>query len=150
MVDIQGGTMLDTIDHVRNIVDMGIFIIIWLAQLIIYPSFEYTRQESFKYWHRKYSRLIALFVVPLLLIQLGLVAGQIYMRAGRLDILSGILVAGCWLSTFGLSVPRHHRLQRVGKDMETVVGLVKTNWPRTIMWTIIFVLGLLTAAPISQ
>ena len=45
-----------------------------------------------------------------------------------------MLVILIWISTAILSVPLHNKLY--GKrDLEVVHKLIKTNWPRTIMWS---------------
>jgi len=48
----------------RVAVDFGMLILIWLVQLIIYPSFQYSARESFIQWHEKYTGLITLVVLP--------------------------------------------------------------------------------------
>jgi hypothetical protein len=47
--------------------------------------------------------------------------------------LSVVLV---WASTFALSVPLHNQLTLEGYNLETIQQLVKTNWPRTILWSL--------------
>ncbi len=45
-----------------------------------------------------------------------------------------------WLSTFLLSVPCHEHLAKTDMNetslIEKIQRLVKTNWPRTILWTL--------------
>lgn len=50
----------------RNLIDFGIVIVVWFAQVIMYPSLAHIEREAFVSWHRKYSSRIALFVIPLL------------------------------------------------------------------------------------
>ena len=44
------------------------------------------------------------------------------------------LVVLIWLSTFTLQVPIHKRLQS-GKDKTLIRRLLKTNWIRTVAWS---------------
>ena len=55
-----------------TLVDFGLFILIWLTQLVIYPSFTYFREQDLTRWHRKYTRAISYIVMPLMLGQVGL------------------------------------------------------------------------------
>jgi hypothetical protein len=52
------------------LVDFALFILIWIVQRIIYPSFMYHSPVSLSQWHAVYSKRIALIVVPLMLGQL--------------------------------------------------------------------------------
>lgn len=45
------------------------------------------------------------------------------------------LVALIWLSTFLIQVPIHQQLAK-GKDLGLIDRLVRTNWIRTILWTL--------------
>jgi len=57
--------------------DFGMLVLIWLVQLIIYPSFEFTDKDAFLGWHEKYTGLITVVVLPLMLGQLGLTLYQL-------------------------------------------------------------------------
>ena len=117
----------------RVINDFGLFVLIWLVQLIIYPSFEFTAASRFASWHLKYTGLITVFVVPLMFAQVGLLAWENSLFFSWKSATGAILVVSCWLVTFTLSVPTHSKLQAIGNDLETVRWLVLTNWPRTIL-----------------
>ena len=127
----------------RVAVDFGMLILIWLVQLIIYPSFEFSARESFMQWHEKYTGLITLVVLPLMLAQIALAIGQVYFGDRSWETLTAVgLIVFCWLVTFALSVPAHNQLQTVGNDVETVHWLVRTNWLRTIAWTLVSLLSI--------
>ena len=127
----------------RVAVDFGMLILIWLVQLIIYPSFEYSARESFVQWHEKYTGLITLVVLPLMFAQLGLALWQYFIgdRSWETSVAVG-LIAFCWIVTFSLSVPAHNQLQTLGNDLQTVRWLVLTNWLRTIAWSAISILSI--------
>ena len=132
----------DELSIARNIFDFGIVMMVWLAQVIMYPSLAHIDEYSFVTWHKKYASRIAFFVIPLLCGQAIIVAILIYCGSGILEFLSAAIIALCWASTFGLSVPCHAKLQRSGKDLSVIRRLVRTNLIRTILWTIVFALGL--------
>ncbi len=127
----------------RLAVDFGMLILIWLVQLIIYPSFEYSARDSFIDWHEKYTGLITLVVLPLMVAQIGLVISQVVGGDRSWETLVCLgLVVFCWGVTFSLSVPAHNQLQALGNDVTTVRWLVLTNWLRTVGWSIVCLISI--------
>jgi len=126
-----------------NIVNFGLIILIWLVQLIIYPSFHEIDEAVFTKWHKKYVKLMCSVVVPLMLAQALLVLRSVvdHLTLGNLLMLTGITI--CWTSSFFLSVPCHKMLQLKGKDHAVIHRLVRTNWIRTIFWTCVFLAGIM-------
>lgn len=124
------------------IVHACVLILIWLVQVIIYPSFKYTSEADFPAWHSKYTRLITFFVLPLMFIQLGISFYQITIEMNALNIAVLVIIVLVWLSTFIISVPLHNDLQ-AGKNIKLIAKLVKTNWYRTILWTAVFMIELI-------
>ena len=117
-------------------VDSGLFILIWLVQLIIYPSMKYTEEKAFVAWHTRYTGLISIIVCPLMLLQAGMeIMTGIVWDPRWMRILLIVLV---WILTFLVSVPCHNRLHANGKDMKIIERLITTNWPRTALWTLLF------------
>ena len=117
-------------------VDSGLVILIWLVQLIIYPSFKYTEQNEFIAWHSRYTGLIGMIVSPLMLLQAGM---EIMIAITQDPRWMRIMFIGLiWISTFTLSVPCHSRLHVDGKNMLIVRRLITTNWPRTVLWSLLF------------
>ncbi len=133
---------MDKLHIARNLFDFGIVIVVWLAQVIMYPSLAHIERDAFLSWHRKYSSRIAFFVIPLLCGQAIIVGIMIYLGGGFLTILSAAIIVLCWVSTFGLSVPCHAKLQRSGKDLSVIRRLVWTNLIRTILWSLVFLIGI--------
>ncbi len=132
---------VECISSVRNIIDFGLVVLIWLAQTVIYPSFEHIEASDFRQWHHRYTQIIRAFVVPLMCGQAAVIAYQVAMRPHLSDILSAALVVGCWTSTFTLSMPYHAALQKNGKQLEIIEKLIRSNWIRTILWSLVFALG---------
>ena len=126
----------------RVAADFGMLVLIWLVQLIIYPSFEFSDKETFTFWHARYTGLITLVVLPLMLGQVALIGYQLTQERSWSTIACAVLIAFCWIVTFTLLVPAHNRLQTVGNDIEVVRWLVLTNWLRTIAWTVVSVLSI--------
>ena len=129
------------------IADSGLFILIWLVQLIIYPSFRYTEKKAFICWHGRYTALIGLIVTPLMLLQAG---GEV-MHSLQQDLRWQriVLISGVWVATFSLSVPCHKRLHEGGKDLVVINQLVKSNRIRTLLWSILFLETVFTSGIIT-
>lgn len=127
---------MNTLLQLQLIVDSGLLILIWLVQVIIYPSFHYIDTRDFKSWHIRYTRAISTIVVPLMLMQAGLELYYALFETPRWWRVS--LIAAVLLSTFLLSVPCHRSLQDTGKNTAVIQRLVQTNWLRTLLWTLLF------------
>ena len=128
----------------RLTVDMGIVVLIWMVQLIVYPSFLYCDRQELIRWHGIYTGRISLLVMPLMLAQVAIVGAQTLSSGFRWDhVVASGLVLGCWISTFSLSVPLHNRISNGEIGQEVLKALVVTNWPRTVGWTVCFLLSLM-------
>ena len=125
------------------IADFGLVVLIWIVQLIIYPSFHVVADQDFRAWHKRYSSLISMLVIPLMFSQVGFHAAGLYEEASALKIVAAPLIAGTWMATFTLSVPCHNALAAGGKSTAVIQKLIRTNWPRTVAWTAVFIVSLI-------
>lgn len=119
--------------------DFGLLILIWMVQLIIYPSFLYYERNNLITWHQKYTGLITIFVAPLMFGQLGC---SVYDLINDLQILSMVklgLIFLVWLSTFLYFAPTHGKISKGDFSEKTLHELVKRNWFRTLTWTLVFI-----------
>lgn len=129
----------------RLFFDLGMLVVLWLVQLVIYPSFLVVAPEKRVAWHRSYTQRVSFIIMPLMVAQLGVVLYQSIASPSPIVFLSLCFVLLCWGLTFGISVPLHRRIE-AGGDTEISRRLVRTNWPRTLLWTLIFLLGMLEYA----
>lgn len=118
--------------------------LIWTIQLVHYPIFFRLEQNLFGdhlYFH---GRRISLIVIPVMtaeLVSSGWLA--LLSESNRIVHSTGLLlVVVIWIVTFTLQVPLHARLLK-GYDKDTIRKLVRTNWIRTLLWSIKAVLALL-------
>ncbi|MCR9144387.1 MAG: hypothetical protein NXI24_19265 [bacterium] len=138
--------MLPQIETALHLFHFGLVVLIWMVQLVIYPSFKYTDPGQFADWHRIYTERVSLVVVPLMLGQLGLSLARPvveYLQSGAItlpSLLVLLLVLGCWAATFLISVPIHAELQERGRVQSVVEQLVLTNWIRTGLWSAVCLL----------
>ena len=137
--------LIQLFDQLRIIVDFGLFILIWLVQTIIYPSFQYCEEQHRRTWHNTYTGLITVFVVPLMFGQVGIVGWQILFDPSAAHVIAGLLVFACWVVTFAWSVPQHSKIAAatsLDSSNRAVRRLIISNWPRTLLWTAVLVLGI--------
>jgi hypothetical protein len=131
------------INELRTLLDFGMVVILWLVQLVIYPGFLTCEPAKLVEWHKSYTQRVAWIIIPIMFTQLPLVAWFAWNEStyGNLVALLGLSL--CWVLTFGVSVPLHRKIDAGDTSRETLHRLIHTNWPRTILWTTAFVLGLL-------
>lgn len=109
--------------------------LIWLIQLVSYPSFLFVEEKRFLEFHHFHSSRISLIVSPVMSIELISAAGLALFMGGWLWWTNAVGVVLIWLSTAFLSVPLHGQLG-LGKDINLIRKLVQTNWPRTVLWSV--------------
>ena len=131
------------IEILRLVVDFGLVVLVWIVQTIIYPSFLYMTEEQVRKWHPRYSTMITFFVAPLMFLQVGTVIYQIVNALSPWAIVSILCVLAVWCITFLQAVPLHRKIGRIPSSLDVRKQLVKVNWPRTLLWTLVFVLGVI-------
>ena len=112
--------------------------LIWNVQLVQYPAFLLVGATEFARYHEAHCRRITWIVGPLMGIELLTGAALWWERpAGFTDLLAAgglVLIAVNWLATAFVAVPLHGRAS--GRDEAVRRALVRTNWIRTVAWTL--------------
>ena len=127
-----------------KIIDFGLVVLIWIVQLIVYPGFHYYEKEALVKWHTQYTSCISFIVMPLMVAQLSLHAYWLFEDFNFVRLAVFVMILAAWFVTFLLAVPLHGNISD-GKDLAySLQSLVKVNWIRTILWTIVFVISFLT------
>lgn len=130
-----------SLDLARLLIDFGFVVLIWAVQLVIYPSFGYYSKENLYSWHRSYTTRVTFIVLPLMFSQLILATIQLWQIQSWFTIISAIIVATLWLLTFLIFVPLHQSIDN-NTPIENVCNkLVKKNWLRTLLWTVLFIIS---------
>jgi hypothetical protein len=109
--------------------------LIWVIQLVHYPSFGVVEQKQFKDFHQFHSRRISWLVIPLMVGELVSAALLLAANSSPIWWLNLVLALAPWLFTFAFSVPAHQILAE-GHHLQAITQLVKTNWWRTISWSL--------------
>lgn len=129
---------MNTLGITRLLFDFGLVVLIWMVQLIVYPSFHHYTAENLVHWHQKYTLAITFVVVPLMFGQLITALLQVFAEQHFFTIGSLVLIALVWLSTFIQFVPLHGTIASGAVHKEVLNELVSKNWLRTGLWTVLF------------
>lgn len=111
--------------------------LIWFVQVVHYPMFLRFAKEDFNATMQMHQQRTGLVVAPVMLLELGtgiLLLWHPYFSkwVWTLNLLG---IAIVWLSTGFAQVPLHRRLE-AGYDLELAAALVRSNWLRTMVWTV--------------
>ena len=126
---------LNILSQISFLVDAGLTVLIWMVQLIVYPSFVYYKTENLISWHQKYTLRIAIVVVPLMLFQLfyGLMIS--YYNPEINNIIYVSIVIFLWVFTFLGFAPLHFKISEGTFENKLLIKLINRNWIRTLLWS---------------
>ena len=125
------------IEITRLVLDVGLLVLIWMIQLIVYPSFLFYTAKELIAWHKMYTKAIALIVIPLMLGQLGIAIYQVFLVQNTYTLTSIILVVFLWGITLLKFAPMHQQISDGNTHVQLLKKLVQNNWIRTLIWTIL-------------
>lgn len=108
--------------------------VIWLIQLIHYPSFVSVEPSQFANFHHRHSAVMGVLVGPVMIVELLAGLWLVSQHAHVVSLANVVIVLLLWIFTFFVSVPLHNQLS-AGFDLKVIHQLVLTNWPRTFLWT---------------
>lgn len=122
--------------------DFGLVVLIWLVQLVIYPSFSGYQKENLIKWHEKYVSRMTYIVMPLMVGQLSLVVTRLFTDYSWPLVLNLLLIITAWAFTFFLFIPMHNKIVFGFIDEKILNQLVRKNWIRTILWNLVMLSSL--------
>ena len=125
------------IEITRLVLDVGLLVLIWMIQLIVYPSFLFYTAKELIAWHKMYTKAIALIVIPLMLGQLGIIIYQVFLVQNTYTLTSIVLVVFLWGITLLKFAPMHQQISEGNTHVQLLKKLVQNNWVRTLIWTIL-------------
>lgn len=113
--------------------------LIWFVQIVHYPLFARVTGAGDRGYAAEHQRRTAWVVIPFMLVE-GAVAVLLAVAPSpgipRAIAVMGLgLVLLLWAGTAAVQMPLHGRLGREGHVPPVVAALVRSNWPRTILWT---------------
>lgn len=109
--------------------------LIWLIQLVYYPSFYFVDRGMFQRFCTFHQKRITLIVALVMTFELTTSAILFWCAKNELFHwfnFTGLLAI--WLVTLFLSMPQHRILSN-GFEATSIKKLVATNWLRTALWS---------------
>ena len=125
-----------------HIVSTSIMVgVIWIMQLVHYPSFNFINIEDYKSFQEFHMKRISVIVIPAMTIELisGILIFWIYQTNNIFFNVSLFCLFFIWFLTAILFSKMHQKVT-LGDQISIITKLVNLNWLRTISWT--FRLGL--------
>ena len=117
--------------------------LIWTIQLVHYPLFARVGDDGFLDYQQDHMRSIGPLVGPLMLLEALAALGLLLVAPASITAILGfLLVLVIWGSTALIQVPCHRQLT-AGFDSTAHLRLVRSNWVRTITWSMRGVLAIL-------
>lgn len=109
--------------------------LIWTIQVVHYPLMSDVGPDTFVRYQERHMQLVTFVVAPLMIVE-GLTAVAIVLsEPAEISVVGMILLVAIWLSTALVQVPCHKRLIE-GFDPEAHDRLVRSNWIRTVLWSV--------------
>ena len=109
--------------------------VIWVIQLLHYPSFHFINEKKYIEFQHFHMRRISFIVIPVMLIELASALLLSYFFRSSLTIILLAILLGIWGITFIFFTNMHQKLTN-GYDPSIVDRLVQINWSRTALWTL--------------
>jgi hypothetical protein len=108
---------------------------ILFVQIVVYPLFAKVGSAEYINYHKFYLGQIPLPVIIPGFACFLLPIALIFLRPESVPLWLTLANAVCGLAallvTVGLEIPRHHRLEKGGKQEGVIQELINFNWPRT-------------------
>lgn len=124
--------------------------LIWFVQVIHYPLMAAVGDDAFAAYERAHVRLTTVVVAPIMLIEVAAALALVLSSASSRPSVAAWVGLGLllviWVATATCSVPMHARLE-AGFDPQAHAFLVRTNWIRTIGWTLRLAVALVWLRP---
>ena len=113
--------------------------LIWFVQIVHYPLMAQVDSAEFTAYERLHQARTSLVVAGPMLAELAAAVGLFWYRPSDVPmaalIIGAVLVAVIWASTIVWQMPAHRALEQ-GFDAAAHRRLVRTNWVRTVAWTL--------------
>ena len=111
--------------------------VIWVIQIVHYPSFHFIEKELYTAFQKFHMNKISIIVIPIMLAELitGMMLFLDKSSKSPFLIVSFVILVLIWLIT-GVFFSKAHNELMTGYQELVVNQLVVMNWIRTILWTL--------------
>ena len=120
-----------------HIVSTSIMVgVIWVMQLVHYPSFKYVNETDYIIFQKYHMSNISYIVFPAMFTEL--ITALLIFFSGEKSfffMLSLICLFLIWVIT-GVLFTKFHSILQKGKDLKMIEKMINANWIRTLLWTL--------------
>ena len=110
--------------------------LIWVVQLVHYPTFNFVEKNNFQQFSAFHQSRITWIVAPIMTLEALTAATFLWFDASQLFYWINFFgVLAIWLVTLALSMPQHAKLSK-GFTPVAIRKLIVTNWLRTAIWSV--------------
>ena len=111
--------------------------VIWVIQIVHYPSFHFVEKELYTAFQKFHMNRISIIVIPIMLSELitGLLLLLDKSSKSSLLITSFVILILIWAIT-GVFFSKAHNKLIIGYQELVVNQLIVMNWIRTLLWTL--------------
>ena len=111
--------------------------VIWVIQIVHYPSFHFIEKELYTAFQRFHMNKISIIVIPIMLAELITGIMLLFDKSSKSHFLtiSLIMLILIWAITGAFFSKAHNKLI-IGYQELVVNQLVVMNWIRTLLWTL--------------
>tara|TARA_B100001939_G_scaffold183569_1_gene158097 strand:+ start:440 stop:865 length:426 start_codon:yes stop_codon:yes gene_type:complete len=128
---------LPFIEYIHLISTSMMVAIIWIVQILHYPTFKYIDQKRYEEFQDFHMKRISYIIIPIMLVELSsgvivlIIDSSLYTPFG----VSLVLLIFIWILT-ALLFSKVHAYLLKGYDEDSINKLIDLNWIRTIFWTV--------------
>ena len=111
--------------------------VIWVIQIVHYPSFHFIEKELYTAFQKFHMNKISIIVIPIMLAELitGMMLFLDKSSKSPFLIISFVILVLIWLIT-GVFFTKAHNELIAGYQELVINQLVAMNWIRTLLWTL--------------
>ncbi len=124
--------------------------VIWVIQLVHYPSFKYVNESDYIIFQKYHMSNISYIVFPVMFTEL--ITALIILFFGEKSlffVLSLICLFLIWVIT-GVLFTKYHSILKEGKDLMIIEKMIKANWIRALLWTMRLIMILFVIPQINK
>tara|TARA_A100000164_G_scaffold199049_1_gene176665 strand:- start:490 stop:948 length:459 start_codon:yes stop_codon:yes gene_type:complete len=127
-----------TIIFLAHLISTSIMVgVIWVIQLVHYPSFHFIDKDIYSAFQKFHMNKISLIVLPLMIVEIitGVILLNLHNFKNAFILISFIILIIIWAIT-GVFFSSVHSKLIIGYQELIVNQLVAINWIRTLLWTL--------------
>lgn len=111
-----------------------------MLQVVAYPTYALVGEKEFVPYHISFGkRMLSVTIFPMVIAALSTFI-LVFIRPDGAPLWASLIAAAASATILGttmaMEVPKHMKLDKEGKSIELIQGLVRDNIPRSISWVV--------------